>query len=229
MTNTIEIVNAAVALIIKAALLAARFSGRARHRNLKKLSKMDVDEKDKEIIFLRDTVHQQQMQIVILQKGLQKNNTHQRYTIREKLYILCYMEIFQIARRRVTEHLVIARSTLYRWLHKSKSNRDQRSLPIKHRPKLPPLPGNRKDQRRLGSNSDCQSTGTAKHLPLSFYGAEHSQSAPTPNRTKICAEAKEDRRRETPLDPRPGIPITSGRLTQRWCIAGDCGPFISAW
>ena len=42
MTNDIEIVNAAVTLIIKAAILAARFSGRARKRSLKRLSKMDI-------------------------------------------------------------------------------------------------------------------------------------------------------------------------------------------
>ena len=84
MTNNIEIVNAAVTLIIKAALLAARFSGRARKRSLKRLSKMDVDEKDKEILFLRDKVDQQQMQITILQKGLQKKHTNKRYTLREK-------------------------------------------------------------------------------------------------------------------------------------------------
>ncbi len=48
MTTTVESVNAAVTLIIKAAILAARFSGRTRKRNLKKLSKMDADEKDKE-------------------------------------------------------------------------------------------------------------------------------------------------------------------------------------
>ena len=70
MTNNVEIVNTAVSLIIKAALLAARFSGRARKRSLKRLSKMEVDEKDKEIIFLRDKLHQQQLQITILQKGL---------------------------------------------------------------------------------------------------------------------------------------------------------------
>ena len=113
MTNNIEIVNAAMSLIIKAALLAARFSGRVRKRSLKRLSKMDADEKDKEILFLRDTVNQQQLQIAILQKRLQKNN-NKRYTLREKLFILCYMETFQVARRRVTEHLGIARSTLYR-------------------------------------------------------------------------------------------------------------------
>ena len=44
MINNIEIVNAAVKLIIKAALLAAGFLGRTRKRSLKRLSKMEVDE-----------------------------------------------------------------------------------------------------------------------------------------------------------------------------------------
>jgi len=54
----------------------------------------------------------------ILQKGLQKKCSNKRYTLREKLYILCYMESFQIPRCRVKEYLGIAKSTLYRWLHK---------------------------------------------------------------------------------------------------------------
>lgn len=66
MATNIEIVNAAVTFIIKAAILAARFSGRARKRSLKRLSKMDADSKDKEIIFLRDKVNQQQLQISIV-------------------------------------------------------------------------------------------------------------------------------------------------------------------
>jgi len=127
MATNIEIVNAAVSLIIKAALLASRFSGRARKRNLKRLSKMDADEKDKEIIFLRDKVDRQQLQITILQKGLQKKQTKKRYTLREKMFILSYMEIFQVPRRRVTEHLGIAKSTLYRWLHKIEDQQQSRS------------------------------------------------------------------------------------------------------
>jgi transposase InsO family protein len=133
MTNNIEIVNAAVTLIIKAAILAARFSGRARKRSLKRLSKMDVDDKDKEIIFLRDKVDQQQLQITILQKGLQKKHTNTRYTLREKLFILCYMETFQVPRRRVTEYLGIAKSTLYRWLHKIEEQ-PQSNTPVNKTP-----------------------------------------------------------------------------------------------
>ena len=118
MTNNIDIINAAVALIIKAAILASRFSGRARRRNLKRLASMDIDDKDKEIIFLHDKVYQQQMQITILQKGARKKQKNPRYTIRERLFIICHMETFQIPKCRVTEHLGIAISTLYRWLHK---------------------------------------------------------------------------------------------------------------
>jgi transposase InsO family protein len=118
MTKNIDIINTTVSLVIKAAILAAKFSGRVRKRSLKRLAAMDVDNKDKEVIFLRDKVNQLQMQVSILQKGLQKKHNNKRYTLREKLFILCYMETFQIPRRRVKECIGIAKSTLYRWLHK---------------------------------------------------------------------------------------------------------------
>ncbi len=118
MTKNIDTINAAVALIVKAAILAARFSGRARKRSLKRLAAMDIDDKDKEVIFLRDSVNQLRMQLDILQKGLQKKHNNKRYTLRERLFILWHMETFQIPRRRITEYFGIARSTLYRWLHK---------------------------------------------------------------------------------------------------------------
>ena len=127
MTNNIDIINAAVALIIKAAILAARFSGKARKRSLKRLAILDIDSKNKEIIFLRDTVNQLKMQVAILKKGLQKKHGNKRYTLREKLFILCYMETYQIPRRRVKECLGIAKSTLYRWLHKIEEQRQSNS------------------------------------------------------------------------------------------------------
>ena len=83
MATNNEIVNAAVTLIAKAAILAARFSGRARKRSLKRLASTDIDDKDKEIIFLRDKVYQQQIQITILQKGVQKKHTNKRDTLRK--------------------------------------------------------------------------------------------------------------------------------------------------
>ena len=112
MNKNLDIINFAVSLIIKAALIAARFSGRARKRSLRRLATTDINEKDKEIIFLRDMVEQLQMQVSILQKGIKKKQKNPRYTLREKLFILWQMETFQIPRRRVTEYFGIARSTL---------------------------------------------------------------------------------------------------------------------
>ena len=66
------IITTAVSLIVKAALLAARWSGKARRRSLERLVAMDADAKDKELIFLRDKVHQLQTQVSILQKRIMK-------------------------------------------------------------------------------------------------------------------------------------------------------------
>ena len=118
MAENLDLVNAAVSLLIRAALLAARFSGRVRQRYLKRLASRDVDAKAKEILFLKDRVYQLEMQVSILQKHLARKGKSPRYTVREKLLILWHMEAFQIPRRRVSRYFGIARSTLYRWLHK---------------------------------------------------------------------------------------------------------------
>ncbi len=133
MTKSIDIINAAVELIIKAAILAASFSGRVRKRSLKRLAKMDADSKDKEIIFLRDKVIQLKTQVSILKKGIKKKQKNPRYTLRERLFIICHMETFQIPRCRVTEHLGIAKSTLYRWLHKIQDQNNSR-IPVNKTP-----------------------------------------------------------------------------------------------
>ena len=107
----------AASLIFKAVIIAAKYSGRVRKRSLKRLATMDIDEKDKENIFLKDKVYQLETQVSILQKRIKKHLKKSRYTLRERLFILWHIETFGIARRKVTEHLGVSRSTLYRWLH----------------------------------------------------------------------------------------------------------------
>jgi len=126
-----DITNFAVSPIIKAVVIAARFSGRVRKRSLKRLAAMEVDAKDKEILFLRDMVDQLKMQVSILQKGIKKKQKNPRYTLREKLFILWQMETYQIPRRRVTEYFGIAKSTLYRWLHKIEEQQQPSTPPNK--------------------------------------------------------------------------------------------------
>ncbi len=118
MNKNLDVIINAATLIIKAAILAARFSGRVRKRSLKRLAAMDADRKDKETLFLKDKVYQLEMQVSILQKQIHKKGKKPRYEVRERLLILWHMEAFQIPRRKVSRHFGVARSTLYRWLHK---------------------------------------------------------------------------------------------------------------
>jgi len=111
MAENLDILNTAVSLLIRAALLAARFSGRVRQRYLIRLASRDVDAKAKEILFLKDKVHQLEMQVSILQKHLHKKGRSPRYTVRERLLILWQVEAFQIAGRKVSRYFGIARST----------------------------------------------------------------------------------------------------------------------
>jgi len=126
MGKNLDIITYAVTLIIKAAIMAARYSGITRKRSLKRLAAMDADTKDKEILFLKDKVYQLQMQVSILQKRIQKRQKKPRYTLRERLFILWHIETFGIARRKVTEHLGVSRSTLYRCLHQANDVRRTR-------------------------------------------------------------------------------------------------------
>ena len=102
MAENLEILNTAVSLLIKAALLAARFSGRVRQRYLTRLASRGVDAKAREILFLKDRVYQLEMQLSILQKQLTKKGKKPRYEVGERLLILWHIEAFQIPRQKVS-------------------------------------------------------------------------------------------------------------------------------
>jgi len=117
-TNTTqkEIIAYAVSMILKAALFAGAWAGKSRKRRLESIAKMPIDEKDKEIFFLRDRIYQLETRFKIFQKQYQSTSIKPRYTLKERLFILWHMEYFQIPRRQVTKTFGIARSTLHRWL-----------------------------------------------------------------------------------------------------------------
>ena len=76
-----DTITFAVSLIFKAAIVAAKYSGRVRKRSLKRLAAMDVDSRDKEILFLKDKVYQLENQLSILQKRVKKQQKKPRYTL----------------------------------------------------------------------------------------------------------------------------------------------------
>jgi hypothetical protein len=61
MAENLDILNAAVSLLVRAGLLAARFSGQVRKRSLNRLATKDTDAKAREILFLKDRVYQLEM------------------------------------------------------------------------------------------------------------------------------------------------------------------------
>ncbi len=131
--NNRDAIIFAVSLILKAAVVAAKYSGRVRKRSLKRLAAMDIEEKDKEILFLTDKVYQLNTQISILLKRVEKHRKKPRYTLRERLLILWHMETFQIPRRKIAQHLGVSKSTVYRWLHKIQEDK-QAHIPANKTP-----------------------------------------------------------------------------------------------
>ena len=133
--NNRDTITFAVSLILRAAIVAAKYSGRVRNRSIKRLATMDIDEKDKEILFLIDRAYQLDTQISILLKRVAKHQKKPRYTIRERLLILWHMETFQIPRRKIAQHLGVSKSTVYRWLHKIQDDVKQTRIPANRTPK----------------------------------------------------------------------------------------------
>ena len=97
-----DITNFAVSLIIKAVVIAARFSGRVRKRSLKRLAAMEVDAKDKEIISLKDKVYQLEIQVSILQKRVQKRQKKPEKPKRDSKTVPCQIEQHLFRETRIT-------------------------------------------------------------------------------------------------------------------------------
>jgi len=88
MAENLEVLNIAVSLLVRAVLLAARFSGRVRRRSLKRLAAMETYTKAKETFFLKDQVHRLERLLSIHRKRLAKKGKKSRYEVRERLVIL---------------------------------------------------------------------------------------------------------------------------------------------
>ena len=65
MNKQTDVIVYAVSMILKAALLAATWSGKIRRHGMESISKMPIPEKDKEILFLRDRIYQLETRLKI--------------------------------------------------------------------------------------------------------------------------------------------------------------------
>jgi transposase len=230
MADNLDVLNTAVSLLIRAVLLAARFSGRVRRRSPKRLAARDVDTNAKEILFLKDRVYQLEMQVSILQKRLHKKGKKPRYEVRERLPILWHMEAFQIPRRKVFRHFGIARSTLYRWLHKIE-DQESAGTPANKTPTEIASPV----WEITRANHSWGRLRVANQLKLLgiFLGASTVRNIlqrPKPPNTHASAAPAEKAKEEAETRSVPAsYPIMSGRSTRQKSCAGACGPSTSWW
>ena len=122
---------------------------------------MPGDEKDKEILFLRERVKQLQDQLSFFQKQFVKESKRPRFNISERLFVIFQMEYLQLPRRRVTEYFGVARSTLYRWLHRI-DDPEPKTLPPtnKRQPTSPHWSGRSLRTMSIGEGSESPTSSS---------------------------------------------------------------------
>jgi hypothetical protein len=104
----------AIRFLMKVVILSSHWTGIIRKQELTVIESMPVDQKDKELVFLRERVRLLETQVSILKKQNQKRTKTPRYSLREQIFIMASLEYFRIPRRRVTEYFGISRSNFPR-------------------------------------------------------------------------------------------------------------------
>ncbi len=128
-----DVIQAAIPLILKALLLSAQWAGVTRFKQMKNLAE-EEDNPEVENQFLRDRIFQLETELKILRKQGRNKNHKPRYSLRERLWILWYKEYFQISTREITKRLGVARSTINRWLKNIKNQSGNKNEPANKTP-----------------------------------------------------------------------------------------------
>jgi transposase InsO family protein len=112
-----EVISAAIPLILKSLWLSAKWAGLARVKAIKFILNHG-GQTAAEVVFLRDRVAQLETELALARRQAEKTGEKPRYTLHERLLVLWYLEYFQVPKRQIKKRLGVARSTLHRWLKK---------------------------------------------------------------------------------------------------------------
>ena len=94
--SSIQAASIAVNLMGKAVVLAAKWAATRRRNGLAAAAARPEDDKDREIVFLRDRVAELISQVEILRQLHKPDNTT-RYTIRERLMVIFVPDVLRRA------------------------------------------------------------------------------------------------------------------------------------
>jgi len=111
----VEVFRTAVALIVRSMVLSAQSAGQQRLLWLQQSAA--VGGEVGELARLRDENRQLKSENRLLKARDADAPCRWRYSPLQRLQILWHMQYYRIPRSRVKEHFLIAKSTLYRWLH----------------------------------------------------------------------------------------------------------------
>ena len=110
-----EVFRTAAALIVRSMVLSAQSAGQQRLLFVQRA--VAAGEEVGELARLRDENRRLDSELRLLKDRFGEAPARKRYTPMQRLRVLWHMAYYGIPRSKVTEHFLIARSTLYRWLH----------------------------------------------------------------------------------------------------------------
>ena len=110
-----EIFRTAVALMIRSVVLSAQSAGQQRLLMLQQAA--GVGGEAGELARLREENRRLKSENDLLKSRFDDTPHKKRYSPVQRLQILWHMAYYRIPRSRVKEHFLLAKSTLYRWLH----------------------------------------------------------------------------------------------------------------
>ena len=113
--DAVEVFRTAAALIVRSMVLSAQSAGQQRLLFLQRA--VSAGEEAGELARLRDENGRLTSELRMLKDRFGEAPGRKRYTPMQRLRVLWHMAYYGIPRTRVAEHFLIARSTLYRWLH----------------------------------------------------------------------------------------------------------------
>ena len=110
-----QVIQAAAALMVRSMVLSAQSAGQQRLLWLQQSAAAGGEVG--EVARLRDENRQLKWENRLLKARDADAPCRKRYSPLQRLHILWHMAYYRIPRSRVKEHFLIAKSTLYRWLH----------------------------------------------------------------------------------------------------------------
>jgi transposase InsO family protein len=111
----VEMIRRAAALMVRSMVLSAESAGQQRLLFLQQA--VGAGDDAGEQARLRDENRRLTSELQLLKDRFGEAPVRKRYTPMQRLRVLWHMTYYGIPRSKVTEHFLIARSTLYRWLH----------------------------------------------------------------------------------------------------------------